>query len=121
MTLRGEKCFSNVGQIDLRVDGGKAESLVVQEDPLGFDVLIDVNAIKALGGVSISKSGEAHFFRKQASAFAKAVLSIEQPDFHAGFDQRRNEWTGSWKWTDAKAPCKLRNCIAGYAMSTKVR
>lgn len=53
-------------------------ALEAQEDPFGFSVLIGGDAIKALGGVSILKLGEEHFFRNQASACAIATLSVEE-------------------------------------------
>ena len=34
------------------------EVLVIMEDPLGFDLLLGVDTIKAFGGMSISNSGE---------------------------------------------------------------
>lgn len=42
----------------------KIEVLAAQEDPLRLDVLNGVDAIKTLGRVSISKSGEVHLFPK---------------------------------------------------------
>lgn len=49
----------------------KLGSLVAQGDPLGFDLLIDVDAIKP--GFQFH-SGELHFICKQIAAFAIAAL-----------------------------------------------
>ena len=64
----GKYVYSGVGWIDLRVNGGSAEieAMVVQEDPIEFDVLMGVDVIMTLGSISVTKSGEMHFLRKQA-------------------------------------------------------
>lgn len=69
-------CISGVWQLNLWVDRRtvEIEALVAQEDPLGFDVLIGVDAIKALGRLSISKSGEVHFLRKQTCIHDRSSL-----------------------------------------------
>lgn len=63
MTLNGEMCINSVEQIDHRVNGGtaKLEALVAQEVPIRFNILIDIDTIENLGGVSFSKSGKVHF------------------------------------------------------------
>lgn len=83
--------------VNLCVGNGRAvvvDALVVLEDALGFDLLTTIDAIKALGGMSISLSEEVHFTQKSASVCtAVPVLLIE-----------------------GKAPGKLQNCIAEYSL-----
>ena len=48
----------------VRTDTGNSpdiEALVVHERPLDFDLLLDYDAIKALGGVLIARSGTVKF------------------------------------------------------------
>ena len=58
-------------------------------EPLGFDLLVGINAIKALGGVSILKSEEVQFPDKPVSVCAAVpALVIKEPDFRVEFDQQ---------------------------------
>lgn len=41
-------------------------------------------------------------------------MKLEQPDFHAEFDQRTRFWTVSWKWSDEQPPGKLYNRVPEY-------
>lgn len=53
---------SSVGTTTLAlddIDPAKADALVIDSQLLGFDLLIGMDVIKMLGGVSITESGEA--------------------------------------------------------------
>lgn len=76
-----------VGSVSFRLENGHAvviEVLVMVGDLLGFDLLMGIDAIKALGGVSILKSGEVQFPDVPVSVCAAApALIIEEPDFQS--------------------------------------
>lgn len=48
-------------------------------------------------------------------------MKLEQPDFHAEFDQRTRFWTVSWKWSDEQPPGKLYNRVPEYKIPPGVR
>ena len=110
---------NGIGSICLWLWNGRA--VVMAVDPLGFNRLLGINAIDALGGVSISRSGEVQFPHEQASAYiAAAALFIKGPDFQVKFNWQWNEWTALWKWVECKA---FGNCktVSQYSMPAKVR
>ena len=121
-TINGKtRVCRGVGSVKIRTDAGnsaKIDALVVREKPLEFDLLLGFDAIKALGGVLITRTGTVQF---QGEPPVCAALSIDQPDFSVAFDRQQKEWTASWKWTDDKAPAKLRNRISEYPVPSEIR
>ena len=96
----GRKCLLShgVGSITLTVTNRnplKTNMLVVNSKPLGFDLLLGMDIIKKLGGVHIDEQGKA-YFAEVAHTFG-ATIELEQPDFHAEFNQCTKSWTVSWK------------------------
>ena len=59
--------------------------LVVDRQLLGFD-LLEINAIKELGGVHLTESGEMHFGNLNRCA----AISMDEPDFSMTFNQSKN-------------------------------
>ena len=105
----GRKCLLShgVGSITLTVTNRnplKTNILVVNSKPLGFDLLLGMDVIKKLGGVHFDKRGKAHF--TEAAHTLGATTELEQPDFHAKFDQCTKSWTVSWKWSGDQPPEK---------------
>ena len=83
---------------EIKVDIGQVpavdiEALVVDEQLLGFDLLLGIDAIKELGGVYLTESGKARF----GGLNRCAAISIDEPDFSVTYDRSNKEWTVSWK------------------------
>ena len=80
------------------------EARIVRERPLDFNLLLGYNAIKALCGALMTRSGTVKFC---GEAPVCAALKIDRPDFSVEFD-RRKVWTASWKWSAESEPPKRR-------------
>ena len=76
MTMSGERHrFEGVGRVQLRVCNGDSvvvDVYVVEFKPLGFEFILGVNGISALGGVTVSPSLAIHF----GSADEKPICSV---------------------------------------------
>ena len=97
-------------------------ALVVDVRPLGFDVILGMNGITALGGVTIA-DGTVSFgvSRETACAAAMGEVSIEERDFCAEYDLSNGFWTVRWKWADGVEPGVLMNGVSEYAVPKVVR
>ena len=60
--------------------------LVVHSEPLGFDLLLGIDAIKALGGMVVGPTGSVQLSNKEIVKCA--AISINEPDFTATFNHR---------------------------------
>ena len=147
MTMSGERqrC-EGVGRVQLRVSNGDSvvvDVYVVDFKPLGFEFILGVNCISALGGVTISPSLAMHFGsadEKPICAVATQVKKIvgagvtqaektagegaiefDEPDFQVLFDASEKAWTATWKWSDDTEPDALRNRVTEYAIPTAAR
>ena len=108
------KCLLShgVGSITLTVTNRnplKTNVLVVNNKPLGFDLLLGMDVIKKLGGVHIDKRGKAHF--AEAAHTLGATIELEQPDFRTEFEQHTKSWTVSWNWSSDQPPEKLHSRV----------
>ena len=120
----GRKCLLShgVGSITLKVTNRnplKTNMVVVNNKPLGFDLLLGIDVIKKLGEVHIDELGKAHF--AEAANTLGATIELEQPDFRAEFDQRTKSWTVSWKWFGDQPPEKLYNRVPEYTIPARAR
>ena len=108
--------------IELVVDGMhlKVEAIVVDEIVNGVDVVMGMDVIKRLGGVTISK-GTVRFSGSHCLAVAVedrrnheekgSECLIKDKDSTAEFDSRY--WTVKWYWKADKPPV-LKNSISCY-------
>ena len=90
-------------------DGGghdEVNILVARERLLGYDLLIGIDMIQVLGGVTITPIGDVKLGGGKEACVA---LCIDEPDFNASFNHNERIWTTRWKWTLNKAPTKLQN------------
>lgn len=116
------RCSGTV-TVTVEVDGARVtlECLVMDNLLKGVDVVLGVDFIGRIGGVSLTSSGVEFAHRPHgrvtmAAAAAAAptktsTLNIEDRDFQATFDGRR--WTVKWKWKEE--PPVLRNKVPSYA------
>ena len=70
---------------------------------LGFDLILGMDVIKKLGGVTVTEIGEISFGEKnfELAYGAKVIespLRIDNVDFIADFNGKR--WIVEWKWKD---------------------
>ena len=93
--------------------------LVVHGKPLGFDLLLGFNAIKALGGIVVGPTGSVQLRDKRTTRCA--AISINEPDFTATFDHHSRMWTASWKWSEDHAPERLHNEVSEYPVAAEIR
>ena len=93
------------------------EVLDVDERLLGFDLLQGIDAIKELGGLHLTESGEASFGNPNKCA----AISIEETDFSTTFDRNPKAWAASWKWVSGHSPTELANRVQEYTVPDHVR
>ena len=73
----------------------KISVLVVRSKPLGFDLLLGIDTIKALGGMVVRPTGLVQLGNKEIVKCA--VISINELDFTTTFNHRSWAWTVAWK------------------------
>uniref|UniRef100_A0A5S6QNQ5 Reverse transcriptase domain-containing protein n=1 Tax=Trichuris muris TaxID=70415 RepID=A0A5S6QNQ5_TRIMR len=116
----GQLCGCGVGTVWLQPAGrvgARAEVIVSQTKPLGFDLILGMNGIKVLGGVIVDAQGHASFRPNGGTACAATEdrdIKLDQPDFSVSFDREKLCWTAAWKWGDGKGPDVLKNVIPEY-------
>ena len=87
ISSEANKCHG-IGTVKVRTDTGNSadiEALVVHKMLLDLDLLLGYDAIKAIGGVLITRSGTVKFSEE---APVCAALKIDQPDFSVKFDRQ---------------------------------
>ena len=71
-------------------NSAKISVLVVRGKPLGYNMLLGIDAIRALGGVAVWPSGQ---IRIGGGLVPKcAAITINKPDFTVTFDQQSRAW-----------------------------
>ena len=120
-TMSGDRlCCRGVGRVSVRLpDGHEAqlEVLVVEEKPMGVDVVLGMTGITSLGGVNVRNPADVRF----CGAAVRPPLAVDTTDFVARFDADQCEWTVAWKWTGGVGPECLTNTVAQYAVAPDVR
>ena len=147
MIMSGERqrC-EGVGRVQIRVSNGDSvvvDVYVVDFKPLGFEFIVGVNGISALGGVTISPSLAMHFgsadenticavatqvekivgagVTQAETTVGEGAIEIDEPDFRVLFDASEKAWTVTWKWSDDTEPDALRIRVTEYAIPTAAR
>ena len=86
-TMSGDATKSHgIGTVKVCTDtrnSANIEEQVVHERPLDFDLLLSYDAIKAFGGVLITRNGTLKFCEE---APVCAALNIDRPDFSVEFN-----------------------------------
>ena len=111
-----------VGPVQLDVGSGcliNVEVLVANRKLLGFNLLLDFDIIKKLGGVYMARDGMVSF--PQLDRPVCTAITIDKPDFHAEFDQNKNIWVVSWKWSENQTSPELENKGAKYLVPKQLR
>lgn len=95
---------------------------VTATKPLDFTVILGMNGIKALGGVTIDAQGEVHLINESVvCSTAGAVLGVDEYDFSATYDLEVNSWAEAWKWMENKETSVLQNRMETYSVPHDVR
>lgn len=119
------------GEVDLMI---KADShsvglrcFVANSLVCGFQAIIGMDAIRGLGGLTVSQTSVPRFgyvdeSKKMSLVVAAGIsevssVEVEDTDFSACFDGKR--WTVSWKWKGEEPV--LRNQCGEYAISDQCR
>ena len=97
----------------------KISVLVVRGKPLGFDLLLGIDAIKALGGMVVRPIGSVQLDNK--GIVKCAAISINEPNFTATFNHRSWAWTVAWKWSEGRIPEALDNRVAEYPVAAEIQ
>uniref|UniRef100_A0A5S6QMY9 RNase H domain-containing protein n=1 Tax=Trichuris muris TaxID=70415 RepID=A0A5S6QMY9_TRIMR len=118
---REMKCQGS-GDVSLELRDGtrvKVEAIMVDDRPLGFDFVLGMNAILALGGVAVDDRLQVRFGAESAGVCASNTASVrlDEQDFTATFDHGTRVWTVAWKWSDGKGPAVLNNRVKEYPPS----
>ena len=113
-------CGESVVQIGIG-DGPSVavRALVVDGDLLGYDLLLGLNAIRQLGGMAMSDTGEVRF--PQRERLMCAAITLDEPDFRAEYDEAKRVWTASWKWSGDQPPVPLKNRLSEYPTPKRLR
>ena len=112
----------SVGVVSISTDEGdsaRIDVLVVRGKPLGFDLQLRIDAIKALGGVIDGPTGSVQLRDRRTTKCA--AISIKVPDFTATFDHHSRMWTVSWKWSEDHAPKRLHNEVSRYPIAAEIQ
>lgn len=91
---------------------------LVSEIIPGYDVLLGMDAITAMGGVTVTERSVNFPVFVSASTDKSPEITITDKDFEAKFSD--GEWTASWKWTEESVAPALRNYVSHYAMKPDV-
>ena len=119
----GRQTCLGTGRIHVcKPDGSEfhIDALVVDFMPLGYTCILGMNAISAMGGVSILSSRSVHFGVGLAGA-CSAALGVTRDDFTVLFDDEAKSWTVKWNWADGREPKMLENSIGEYNIPPSVR
>ena len=127
LTVSGQRqhCEGD-GRVQLRACNGGAvvvDVYVVGFKPLGFDFILGINGISALGGVTISPSLATCFELPETDEkpVCASAIKIEEADFCISFGAIEKAWTVAWKWSDNAEPDALRNRVAEYSIPPTAR
>ena len=130
VTVNGQKqrC-AGVGRVCLQVRSGnpvEVEAFVVEFKPLGFECILGVNGIVALGGVTILPSLDTCFGSAASDdsidkPVCASAIEVDEPDFHVLYEAEEKKWTVAWKWANDSEPDALRNTLAEHTVSQSVR
>ncbi|CDW60330.1 BTB 2 and zf-CCHC domain containing protein [Trichuris trichiura] len=108
----GAVCLESTG-------GGRVMVNVIVADtkPLGFDFILSMNGIAALGGVSVDGQRRVRFGVECAAVCATTLAGVrfEEKDFAVTFDPVARSWTAAWKWSDGERPAVLKNYVKEYS------
>ena len=126
IAVDGSEVMCSVGSLRLSIAGHdvNTQCLVLSSMLEQFKLVIGMDIIQQLEGVTITKTGQAEFKQfsiKQTlgvvSVHRATVLHIDDVDFYAKFDG--NNWTIQWKWAGMEP--ELHNKLSSYKIDDNLR
>ena len=122
-------------------DEASVDVLVCNKKPLGFDIILGMDAIRQLGGDWVGDRANVWFgvethcaaggvvgngVKRVDSRTTKAEpstsqLVVEAKDYVAKYDETRNCWCVKWKWVDGVVPPLLKNTVGEYRIPDSLR
>ena len=106
-------CGESVVQIGIGNGPSVAvQALVVDGDLLGYDLLLGLNVIRQLGGMAMSDTDDVRIPLHER--LMCAAITLDEPDFHAEYDEAKRVWTASWKLSGDQPPVCLKNRLSEY-------
>ena len=67
----------------------------------------------------MSATGEVKF--PQRERLMCAAITLDEPDFHAKYNETKHVWTASWKWAGDQPPVSLKNRLSEYPAPKRLR
>ena len=127
-TISGER-FKCVGtsEVKVRLLSGPTvivTALVMRDRPLGFDFVMGMSGISALGGVTVRSLDDVIFGAEEcevASVAGSTELNIKEKDLTATYDVDTGKRIMMWKWSSELEPPYLKNTISEYRVPRDVR
>uniref|UniRef100_A0A5S6R5T4 Reverse transcriptase domain-containing protein n=1 Tax=Trichuris muris TaxID=70415 RepID=A0A5S6R5T4_TRIMR len=115
-----------ISTVRLRPPGGAVvhvQAVMVRSKPFGFEFILGMNGITALGGMIIDDRRHVQLRLKNPSLCGAVSdgLKIEERDFSASFDPVNRSWTAAWKWSEGAEPGALRNTMEEYPPAEEAR
>ncbi|KRX66717.1 hypothetical protein T09_12756 [Trichinella sp. T9] len=85
----------------MKCEGTGVVQLRPHGKPLGYDLILGMNGIAALGGVTVTGGRCVRFGLDDPGvcAAAEAGISIRERDFTATYCPSTRSWTAAWKWS----------------------
>ena len=95
------------------------QALAVDGELLIYDLLLGMDSITQLGGNTVNGTGNIRFSRHEKHVCTTIIL--DEPDFHAEYDQDTNAWMALLKWSGDQPPISLRNRLSEYPLPMWLR
>ncbi|KFD47469.1 hypothetical protein M513_11630 [Trichuris suis] len=114
------------GTAHLRATGGvpvEVRIIVTHVKPLGFDFILGMNGITALGGVIVDDQRRVQL-GSRSSVACTAIdvdLKLDERDFAVSYSADTRSWTAVWKWSEGAEPGVLRNTAEEYHLADGAR
>ncbi|KFD71439.1 hypothetical protein M514_16371 [Trichuris suis] len=101
----------------------EVEVIIAGTKPLGFDFILGVNGIAALGGVTVDAQRRVWFGSggPTGCAVVDAEMRVDERDFTVSYNRDTHSWTASWKWSEGVEPGILRNTVQEYSPADGAR
>ncbi|KFD62492.1 hypothetical protein M514_13006 [Trichuris suis] len=114
------------GTAHLRATGGvpvEVRIIVTHVKPLGFDFILGMNGITALGGVIVDDQRRVQLGSRSfvACTAIDVDLKLDERDFAVSYSADTRSWTAVWKWSEGAEPGVLRNTAEEYHLADGAR
>lgn len=121
--MNGEVVETDYSYCCKLVVGGRSIEVdcLVSDIVRGFGILLGMDVVTKLGGVTVSGDGKVICFGMQdvsSVAVADESLRLSDQDFEAVFVD--GAWRVSWRWANGRGALRLSNLISQYRMEPDI-